>query len=92
MVAADVPAAPSVDDMSDPLYLHPNEHPGSIFIPVTLKRDNYHAWSRAITMAIQMKNKLGFVDGSIRAHEEMIQSLVLGTAVKPWYVLGFCIL
>nr|GMD43905.1 uncharacterized protein LOC109149920 [Ipomoea batatas] len=32
-----------------------------------LNGENYHAWSRAVKMALLSKNKLGFVDGTIKA-------------------------
>jgi len=37
-----------------------------ILIPKPLNGDNYSTWKRAMTLALNSKNKLGFVDGSIK--------------------------
>ncbi|XP_019431412.1 PREDICTED: uncharacterized protein LOC109338595, partial [Lupinus angustifolius] len=55
---------PILDPIS-PYYLSPNENPGAVLVPALLSGDNYHAWSRAMIMALQMKNKMMFVDGSL---------------------------
>ena len=54
-------------NLSSPFYLHPNENPTLILVNPILTGPNYHSWSRAMRMALQSKNKLGFVDGSIQA-------------------------
>ncbi|XP_052489315.1 retrovirus-related Pol polyprotein from transposon RE1 isoform X4 [Gossypium raimondii] len=50
---------------SSPYYLHPNEKPALVLVSPVLSSSNYHAWSRAMTMAFLFKNKLQFVDGTI---------------------------
>ncbi|XP_019420684.1 PREDICTED: uncharacterized protein LOC109330868 [Lupinus angustifolius] len=47
-------------------YLHPGENPGAILVSPPLEGGNYHSWSRAMRRALSSKNKLKFVDGSIR--------------------------
>ena len=39
-------------------------------ISKSLNRDNYSAWERAKVLALNSKNKLGFVNGSIKAPSE----------------------
>jgi len=52
-------------DSSSPYYLHSSDQPGQILVTQPLNGDNYATWSRAITMALEAKNKLGFIDGSL---------------------------
>ena len=54
--------------VKDPLssfYLHHSDSPGMILVSQLLTGDNYPSWSRSMSIALYMKNKLGFVDGSI---------------------------
>ncbi|RZB46051.1 hypothetical protein D0Y65_050189 [Glycine soja] len=50
---------------SNPLYIHPNESPSTVLVSPPLSYGNYHSWSRAMKMSPLIKNKLGFVDGTI---------------------------
>jgi hypothetical protein len=50
---------------SSPYYLHSS----LILVPEPLTGDNFHSWFRSMDMALTIKNKLGFVDGSIRELE-----------------------
>ncbi|KAK4269822.1 hypothetical protein QN277_022931 [Acacia crassicarpa] len=52
-------------NVSSPYYLHPSENPGLVLVTSVLTGSNYHTWSRAMKVALQSKNKLGFVDGTI---------------------------
>lgn len=53
------------DDVSSPYYLHHEESPGAVLVSQLLVGDNYPIWSRLMEMALIIKNKIGFVDGSI---------------------------
>lgn len=51
---------------SNPLYMHHAENPGAILVSQPLLgTHNYSSWNRSMTMALTIKSKLGFVDGSI---------------------------
>ncbi|GKV32528.1 hypothetical protein SLEP1_g41125 [Rubroshorea leprosula] len=52
-------------DPSSPFYLHHSDGPGTTLVTQLMTGNNYPTWSRAITMAFEAKNKLGFVDGTI---------------------------
>ncbi|XP_062118808.1 uncharacterized protein LOC133832488 [Humulus lupulus] len=55
-----------LEDPTDPYYLHHGDNPGNILVSQLLTdQDNYVSWSRAMQLAILVKNKLGFLDGSI---------------------------
>ncbi|KAJ9538263.1 LOW QUALITY PROTEIN: hypothetical protein OSB04_030996 [Centaurea solstitialis] len=52
-------------DFGDPLYLHPSDTSGTPILNFKLcGTENYKVWSCAMILAIETKNKLGFVDES----------------------------
>ncbi|GKE10025.1 ribonuclease H-like domain-containing protein [Tanacetum coccineum] len=54
-------------DVSSPLHLHPNDSATLTFVSVKLKgTENYQVWSCAMLLALEGKNKTGFIDGSCR--------------------------
>lgn len=52
-------------DSSSPYFLHHSDSPGTILVSHPLNGDNYSSWSRAMSTALNAKNKLCFVDGSL---------------------------
>lgn len=53
-------------DQSSEYYMHPNENPSLVLVSPILEGPNYHSWFYAMSMALQMKNKFDFVDGTIK--------------------------
>lgn len=54
-------------DYNHPLYLHASDGPGSMSVGIQLTgMENYMLWSRAMKVALLGRNKLGFVDGSVK--------------------------
>nr|GEU82646.1 ribonuclease H-like domain-containing protein [Tanacetum cinerariifolium] len=54
-------------DVSNPLHLHPNDFAALTVIYVKLKgTENYQVWSYAMLLALEGKNKTGFIDGSCK--------------------------
>lgn len=53
------------EDSLSPYFLQSGDHPGIILVSHLLTGSNYNTWSRAISMALTAKNKLGFVDSTI---------------------------
>ncbi|GKB45085.1 ribonuclease H-like domain-containing protein, partial [Tanacetum coccineum] len=54
-------------DLSSPLHLHLNDSATLIVVSVKLKgTKNYQVWSCAMLLALEGKNKTGFIDGSCR--------------------------
>ncbi|XP_019186521.1 PREDICTED: uncharacterized protein LOC109181224 [Ipomoea nil] len=51
---------------SNPYYLHVNENPSLELVSFPLDGSNYHAWARAMTMALSCKNKVPFINGAIK--------------------------
>ena len=55
----------TMDDPTSPFFLHHSNNPSLILVSQPLTGDNYNFWSRAMLIALSVKNKLGFIDGSI---------------------------
>ncbi|GKB45530.1 ribonuclease H-like domain-containing protein [Tanacetum coccineum] len=54
-------------DVSNPLHLHPNDSAALTVVSIKLKgTENYHVWSNAMLLALEGKNKTGFIDGSCK--------------------------
>ncbi|GKA76044.1 transcription factor BIM1 isoform X1 [Tanacetum coccineum] len=54
-------------NVSNPLHLHPNDSAALTVVFVKLKGiENYQVWSCAMLLALEGKNKIGFIDGSCR--------------------------
>lgn len=56
------------DHLSNPsnlYFLHPNENPALILVSPALTGPNYHSWARAMTMALQSKNKIKFINETL---------------------------
>ncbi|KAL9995344.1 putative RNA-directed DNA polymerase [Helianthus debilis subsp. tardiflorus] len=54
-------------DASNPLYLHPSDHPGMMLVSKIFDGSGFASWKRAMSIALSAKNKLGFVNGDITA-------------------------
>ncbi|CAN0839303.1 Retrovirus-related Pol polyprotein from transposon RE1 [Linum grandiflorum] len=52
-------------DSSNPFFIHPSEHWGQCLVSSVLTESNYSEWVMAMTMVLDGKNKIGFVDGTI---------------------------
>ncbi|VFQ86380.1 unnamed protein product [Cuscuta campestris] len=50
---------------SDPLYLHPSDHPGLVLISKKFEGRGFGSWQKAMKIALSSKNKLGFVEGKV---------------------------
>ncbi|XP_020270654.1 LOW QUALITY PROTEIN: uncharacterized protein LOC109845793 [Asparagus officinalis] len=51
-------------DAANPYYLHHSDHPGMVLVSKPLNGDNYSTWCRAMTISLNAKSKLGFIDGT----------------------------
>ena len=61
-----------LENPSNPFFTHHSDHPGLVLISKPLNGDNYSTWKRAMTLALNSKNKLHFVNGSIKIPSEEI--------------------
>ena len=55
----------AIDDLISLYFLHHSDSPGFTLVSQPLTGDNYASWSQAMTIAFFVKNKLGFIDGSL---------------------------
>jgi len=60
-------------DSSNPYYIHPSNHPGHLLVPPKLNGTNYSSWSKSMVNALTTKNKVGFINGSIKTPSEVDQ-------------------
>lgn len=54
-----------VDSPLSSYYLHHTDNTGLVLVTQLLTEDNYISWSRSMLIALSVKNKLGFIEGSI---------------------------
>ncbi|XP_071738924.1 uncharacterized protein [Rutidosis leptorrhynchoides] len=62
-------------DFGDPLYLHPSDTSSTPLVSIKLKgTEKYKIWSRSVLLALGIKNKVGFVDGTCvkNANDEIL--------------------
>lgn len=55
----------SADESLNPYFLHHNDTTNLVLVIELLTYENYISWSRSMIIALFVKNKLGFIDGSI---------------------------
>ena len=53
------------DDSFGYYYLHPSDNPGALLVSEIFTSENYIAWSQSMSIALTVKNKIAFVDGSL---------------------------
>ncbi|XP_048637093.1 uncharacterized protein LOC125609612 [Brassica napus] len=57
---------PSTDHYENPYYLHSSDHAGLVLVSDRLTSGSeFHSWRRSVRMALNVRNKLGFIDGTI---------------------------
>ncbi|RVW48002.1 Retrovirus-related Pol polyprotein from transposon TNT 1-94 [Vitis vinifera] len=53
------------ENSNHPLFLHHSDQPGAVLVSQPLMEDNYTTWVQSMDMALTVKNKKGFVDGTL---------------------------
>ncbi|GJS73439.1 ribonuclease H-like domain-containing protein [Tanacetum coccineum] len=54
-------------DLSHPLHLHPNDSTTFTIVSIKIKgTENYNVWSCAMLLALEGRNKIGFIDNTCR--------------------------
>ncbi|GKC20308.1 ribonuclease H-like domain-containing protein [Tanacetum coccineum] len=82
-------------DISDLLHLHPNDTTALTVVSIKLKgTKNYQVWSCAMLLALEGKNKIGFIDGSCKRSNtdevlgkqwDMVNAIILGWILNSIY-------
>lgn len=87
------PQAPIATELSpvsihSPFYLTNNDNPGLSIISEILDGTNYENWSIALTIALEAKKKLSFVDGTLErpaeSHRHYRIWSISNSMVKSW--------
>ncbi|KAL6196985.1 hypothetical protein ACLB2K_032598 [Fragaria x ananassa] len=60
----------TISEVSSPYFIHHSDHLGLVLVSKPLNGDNFSGWKKAMIRALNSKNKLGFVNGSIKAPSE----------------------
>lgn len=55
-----------VNNSTNLYFLHPNENSRLELVSLVLSGPNYHSKSRVMKMALQSKNEVKFIDGSLK--------------------------
>lgn len=55
----------SAEQYVNPYFVHHSDNRSLVLVSDLLTDDNYTSWSRFMTIALTVNNKIGFVDGSI---------------------------
>ena len=53
------------EDTSSPFHLPSGDNPGLVLVAQPSTEENYNTWSRSVIVALNAKNKVGFIDGFI---------------------------
>ena len=56
----------SKNNAFDPFFLSHSDHPGLVLFSKPFNGDNYSTWCRSMTISLNAKNKLGFIDGTVQ--------------------------
>ncbi|XP_022008139.1 uncharacterized protein LOC110907465 [Helianthus annuus] len=59
----------AVNDHNSPYYIHPSDYPRQLHVNDVLTDRNYTDWSQEMLNFLFAKNKMGFIDGSIKKPE-----------------------
>jgi len=63
------PSNASIQNLSDDsfscYYLHPSDNLGALLVSEIFTGENYIAWSQSMSIALTVKHKIAFVDGSL---------------------------
>ena len=51
-------------EATDPLFLHPSDHPGQSLVTEVFNSDDFENWRCSVTIALSAKHKLSFIDGT----------------------------
>lgn len=55
-----------LDQYENPYFLHSSDHASLVHISDRLQSSaDFHSWRRSVRMALNVRNKLGFIDGTI---------------------------
>lgn len=79
---------------TSPYYIRTNDGTGAMLVTHNLDANNYYSWTRSMRRALRIKNKLGFIDGTLcepadlndplMEHWLRCNDIVILDAKTPW--------
>ena len=69
---------------TSPYFLHTSDNPGQAFVIPPFNGEDFPSWRRSILNASCAKNKVRFIDGSIKKSDVSMPWLPYGHNVIPW--------
>lgn len=76
---------PKLDD--SPFHLQNSDHPGMMLVSTHLTGSNFLTWSVAISTALEAKDNVGFIDGSLEVPADETQFCKwkrVDSMIKSW--------
>ena len=64
------------DDTSSPFFIHHSENHSSVIVTPELTTTNFATWKRPFLLAVSIRNKRGFLDGTISKPNENDSSFI----------------
>ena len=64
------------DDTSSPFFIHHSENHSSVIVTPELTTINFAIWKRSFLLAVYIRNKKGFLDGTISKPNENDSSFI----------------
>lgn len=59
-----------IPNLASPYYINPSDNLGNSLVTCILTGNNYLTWARATRCALRAKNKLGFMDSTIKRPDQ----------------------
>ncbi|XP_071715272.1 uncharacterized protein [Rutidosis leptorrhynchoides] len=82
----------SAIDTNSPMYIHPSDYPKQMHVNETLTDNKYTDWSQEMMNFLFAKNKVGFVDGSIKKPDNNSPQYMLwmgcDAMIKGWLTIA----
>ncbi|XP_022888913.1 uncharacterized protein LOC111404319 [Olea europaea var. sylvestris] len=81
----------AIEDGSSPYFLHHSDSPGLVLVSQPLIGENYASWSRAMTIALSVKNKIDFINGSIskpEANDDLLNAWIRNNNMVISWILN----
>ncbi|XP_024986559.1 uncharacterized protein LOC112521800 [Cynara cardunculus var. scolymus] len=71
-------------DRNSSYYLHPSDYPRQMHVNDALNDNNYLDWIQEMENFLFVKNKIGFVDGTLKKQEKTDTVLRCDAMIKGW--------
>lgn len=78
-----------LEQHANPYFLHHSDNTSIVLVSELLTDENYTSWSRSMVIALTVKNKIGFIDGSIpRPTGDLLNLWIICNSVVISWILN----